>query len=431
MTRGSRNYLKMIIVRVVLGCFGMVMALALIELGLRFIPSERLDSIIERSSQRLQLYRLDPRIGWSLQPHAESVITTQEGLAIPIKINSLGLRDQEHSYEKPANHFRVLILGDSFAEAQDVYLEESFPYRVEQCLNQKLVQPTEVINGGVSGYNTADEYLFYLHEGVKYKPDLVLLVIYIGNDFSGLDRTTEERLVAGFGGYRFSFDKGRLRQTWISWESPHDNQTSTVELLLRRYSRFYRFLAHPESKIYWAYRNNLAELQQWLQAEAEEKQSIELQWSLYKHVNNFPDNPIVPLKMKQIWAVFQILIEQLNAKVQENGSQLAVIVIPVDYQTNQEVLEHAVKEYPILYNEDFNAEWRIDEPNSTIIRQMNRQSIPVLDLLSHFQAHHQAGGYSLYFEGIDEHLNRDGHKLMADVMCDWLIRNQSIHLPRH
>ena len=155
---------KSMLGKIVLGLSGIIIALLFIEVGLRLFPTEQLNSIVERTSQRLQLYRLDPRIGWVLKSNARSVHTTRDDLAIPIETNSLGLRDVERTYENQDNTFRILVIGDSFTEAIDVKLEESFPALVEQCLSQHLSQPVEVINGGVIGYNTGDEYLFFKND---------------------------------------------------------------------------------------------------------------------------------------------------------------------------------------------------------------------------------------------------------------------------
>ncbi|MBA3965437.1 MAG: hypothetical protein H0X47_06640 [Nitrospirales bacterium] len=49
--------------------------------------------------------------------------------------NSHGFRDYERTYEKPKDTFRILIFGDSYVEALQVPLEESFPALLEQKLN--------------------------------------------------------------------------------------------------------------------------------------------------------------------------------------------------------------------------------------------------------------------------------------------------------
>ncbi len=412
-------------------CLGIIGPLFFLELGLRLIPEEKLEAMTERTSQRLVLYRLDSRVGWTLRPNATSTITTKDNRAIPIQVNSQGLRDSEHSYEKPANTFRVLILGDSFAEAQDLYLEEAFPYLTEKCLNQKLAKSVEVINGGVSGYNTADEYLFYKNEGFKYNPDLVLLVFYVGNDLSGLIHTVEERLVAGFGGYQFTLNNGHLNQKWIDWANPYDGQTSAIELFLRRHSRLWRILAHPESKIYWAYQQQKENLRRWFQPnEAEEAQINILPWQYYLHVKDFSDNPVIPQNVKNVWAVLRAVIQQLQAEVRADRSELAIVVLPADYQVDQDALEHALEEMPFLEEKNFEVEWQIEQPNEAILRAMKQQAIPAFDLFSHFRAHEAAGGAPLYFDGFDQHLNREGHRVMAEAICGWLVDNQALQLPQ-
>jgi hypothetical protein len=431
-----KNRAKGVLARLALIGVGLMIALLAIEGGLRLIPSNYVDLIIERSSQRLQLYRLDSRIGWTPNPHAETVITTRDERSIPITMNSLGLRDSEHSYQKPPGVFRGLMLGDSFTEALDVHLTESYPYRVEACLGQQLAQPVEIINGGVSGYNTADEYLFYHYEGVRYNPDLVLLLLYVGNDFAGLERDiTKERLVAGFGGYRFSLEDGQLKKVWVSWETPADGQTPAGVLFLRNYSRLYRILAHPESKIYGWYRDTVND---WLQRLApsttgsdDDDETQSLPWHYYLHFKDFANNPASPPKLREIWAVFLAVIRQLRGEVEANRGQLVVVIIPTDYQVSPAIRDKVISRNPALSDEQVVAQWDLDEPNLTIVRELERQAIPVLDLLPYFEAHYEAGGADLYFEGfVDEHLNRDGQKLAADVICDWLMQNSLVHLSR-
>ena len=99
-------------------------------------------------------------------------------------INSHGFRDYERSYEKPKDTFRILVLGDSYVEALQVALQDSFTAILEKTLNENSTSTKfEVLNLGQSGFGTADEYMRYLNFGVQYSPDLVLLAFLTGNDF--------------------------------------------------------------------------------------------------------------------------------------------------------------------------------------------------------------------------------------------------------
>ena len=430
----NTRYLKNALALVALACLGIVVGLLLVEALLHFVPIDRLDSWVEGSTRR-QLYRLDPRIGWALQPNARTTHITRDDEVIQVETNSKGLRDDEHEYEKPAQVYRILILGDSFAEALDVPHVESFPYLVEQCLSQHLQTEVEIINGGVAGYGTAEQYLFYTYEGNKYNPDLVLLVAYPGNDLHDLARNDEHRLIRGFGGYRFSLDGDQLSQTWISWEEPYNEQLSPLQQVLRRYSRLYRIVNHPESKIKW-------QLDEWRQGARNQSQPNAVQnsearrpipWDMYSHVQDFPNNPIAPPQLKEVWSLFQVVVRQLETAVKADEGDFAVVIIPTEYQVHPTIREQTISNFSNIYEgtDSFEREWDISEPNLTMLTYLEGQAIQTLDLLPYFQAHDEAGGGLIYFDGgIPQHLNRDGQRLMSDIMCDWLIRNESIPLPR-
>lgn len=98
-------------------------------------------------------------------------------------INSFGLRDYEYRLlEKDNKTFRILCIGDSCTFGIGLDLEDTYPKQLE-CLLQNKYPGTkiEVINCGVSSYNTAYEYLFLKEEGLRYRSDLVILQ-YIYND---------------------------------------------------------------------------------------------------------------------------------------------------------------------------------------------------------------------------------------------------------
>jgi hypothetical protein len=143
-----------------------------------------------------EFYRLDQTRGYSLRPNASGWYR-KEGEAY-ISINSDGLRDEEHALTKPADTFRIAVIGDSYPEALSVSLEEAFWSVLEKKLEECNAFPgkkIEVLNFGVSGYGTAQE-LLTLHEQVwKYAPDLVMLTVTTNNDITdnvrALKRTEE------------------------------------------------------------------------------------------------------------------------------------------------------------------------------------------------------------------------------------------------
>lgn len=121
------------------------------------------------------LARYDPDLGWSKPPGAAATIQRPE-YRVRLQINAHGLRGPDRPYDKPPGVRRVLLLGDSITEGYSV--EEPYTLRsvLEALLNSRREGRFEVINGGTAGYSTDQEYLFYIGEGVRYEPDVVVLL---------------------------------------------------------------------------------------------------------------------------------------------------------------------------------------------------------------------------------------------------------------
>ncbi len=110
--------------------------------------------------------------GWSLKPDYAHRWQELEW-SVPYRTNRMGFRDQEHALAKPPGTFRILILGDSFAEGYGVREEE----RWSSLLRADLPGPVEVINLGVRGYDVPQEYRQFLLIGRHFRPDLVIQVL--------------------------------------------------------------------------------------------------------------------------------------------------------------------------------------------------------------------------------------------------------------
>jgi hypothetical protein len=112
--------------------------------------------------------------------HAHRPNSQERLMGVDVKINSKGLRDREIPYERAGSAPRILMLGDSFTEGWGVPFEETFSKRVERLYAARGTS-AEVINTGVGNYNTIMEVEYFLNEGYKYQPDIVVLN-YIPND---------------------------------------------------------------------------------------------------------------------------------------------------------------------------------------------------------------------------------------------------------
>ena len=86
-----------------------------------------------------------------------------------------GLRDRGFDYEKPEGVTRILMLGDSVTYGWGVAVEHTAAKRLARPLNASANGRFEVVNAGVGNDNTAMEMAWFLNEGVRYDPDLVVL----------------------------------------------------------------------------------------------------------------------------------------------------------------------------------------------------------------------------------------------------------------
>jgi hypothetical protein len=120
-----------------------------------------------------EVLEIDEKTGWTLMPGRTFTYRT-EGYSRST-INSLGMRDVERTVAKPANTYRIAVLGCSLTEGKQVDLDKTYCQLLEKRLN-KGNSPVkyEVLNFAVSAYSLGQEYLRLKHKALQFKPDLVI-----------------------------------------------------------------------------------------------------------------------------------------------------------------------------------------------------------------------------------------------------------------
>lgn len=140
---------------------GLVLGLTAAEIALRLLAG--------RPAARGHLVA-DPVLHHRLRPNAQTRVR-----GVPFVTSGQGLRDREYG-PKPADVFRVLMLGDSFTEGGGLALEDTVAKQVESALNRgRCARRIEVVNAGIGSYSPILEYLLLTREGFAFAPDLVVL----------------------------------------------------------------------------------------------------------------------------------------------------------------------------------------------------------------------------------------------------------------
>lgn len=181
-------------------------------------------------------YEPHPQLGWTLRPGLAAWFT-REGRSF-VRVNAAGMRDRDHALDKPQGVYRIAVLGDSYAEARQVAVEETFwallPERLARCGFQPGKR-IEVLNFGVSGYGTAQEYLLLESTAMRYRPDLVLLQFTNGNDVRNNSLALELEKDRPF----FTLEGGALRidRSFASKEDFLGRSSRSSELVRRATDR--------------------------------------------------------------------------------------------------------------------------------------------------------------------------------------------------
>lgn len=99
---------------------------------------------------------------------------------VPVRINSMGMRGGELDDFASAG-LRVVILGDSIAFGQGVLEPKTLSEQLKAYLSPLVPQHLGVVNLGIPGHNTCQEYARFQDDVVPLKPHAVVLV-YFEND---------------------------------------------------------------------------------------------------------------------------------------------------------------------------------------------------------------------------------------------------------
>jgi lysophospholipase L1-like esterase len=117
----------------------------------------------------------DVTLGWVGRPNLQTEVRFEPVFRHQVSTNSRGLRNRETPYARDARR-RILCVGDSFTWGLGVEGEDAFPARLERGL-----PGTEVVNAGVIGWGTAQEWLWLEGEGARYTPDILILGFHVSD----------------------------------------------------------------------------------------------------------------------------------------------------------------------------------------------------------------------------------------------------------
>jgi lysophospholipase L1-like esterase len=377
-----------------------------------------------------EFYSLDQSRGYALRPGAEGWYR-KEGEAY-VRINSDGLRDQEHSLTKPPDTIRIAVLGDSYPEALPVSLDDTFWWVMGKKLQQCDAFPgkkIEVLNFGVSGYGTAQELLTLREQVWKYSPDIVMLAVTTNNDITDNLRAlkkTDEIPYFIYGDNRLTLDDSfknsrafRLRQSGISrfgrWLRDHSRVVQAItqghhglKILLSSWrARRFQQAQPPATSPARANQTGETGQQPDLLSRSEELGTDNL-------VYLEPGNAV----WNDAWRVTEKLILEMRDEVNTRGAKFVVVTLSNGPQVlpNPELREAFKKRFGVT---------DLFYPDNRIKALGAREAIPVITLAPELQEFAQRNNVFLHGFGANPgngHWNATGQRvageLIAKKMCE-------------
>ena len=161
--------MKAILFRLAAVLISFAIVALLVEVALRLLAPHLGVAVNEKS----RFYRFDHELGWA---PIENITWGEKGDDF-VHQNQFGLRGPDDmQLKRTSGEKRTLVLGDSYVWGVGVSQEELFTTAEVHGTNEEL------INCGVSGYGTDQEYLFYLLRGQKFDVDQVVVAFTLYND---------------------------------------------------------------------------------------------------------------------------------------------------------------------------------------------------------------------------------------------------------
>lgn len=153
---------------------GMALGLALAEGAVRWLAADAISLLVK-----------DPVVGQRYRPgFARTIYVREADREIFERFNREGFRGPDYRIEHPPSPVRrIAVLGDSFIAGIGVDEGETFCRQLEKSA-ALAGEKWEVMNFGVSGFGTAQEYLVWRDIVRAYRPDIVVVCFFDGNDLA-------------------------------------------------------------------------------------------------------------------------------------------------------------------------------------------------------------------------------------------------------
>lgn len=369
MQMNVKKFLYKSSINFIVATFSVLFFLGIIELAVRFFSPQ------PRYYNPRYMLTVDADRGYKLTPGFQGKLRIPES-EVPISINSRGLRDREHA--EGYGGTTILGLGDSFAFGTGVEVEYIFLRKLEELLNKQQKQ-CRVINAGIPGYGTDQEYIFLKQEGLRYSPDLVIVNFYLNDVF---DNVSPKFTVIE--GYPVPSEKMKTMHHKFT-------MTSRLHIFLDEFHLYRLVLGRLSNVLRPLF------LEAVIKAKGRKGNRLDLYSTEYT------------AETERAWSVTKGYLKGINDIVKKRNGKVLLVYIPERQQVYSDQWDKMKRQFDVS-----DKEIDILRPNEILKKFCQIEGIPFLDLTVGLQQAVKSG-HNAYFT-MDPHLSREGHNIAAEII---------------
>lgn len=397
MQKIKRGGLKSLVINISITIFVVILMFLLLDIFVRIM-----------FPQYKQVHVYDDNFIHRLIPNSEKIEVMSEvdgGERIVIEINDLGFRNTVFSKNKTKQ--RIMVYGDSFIEGEFSQIDDTFSKKLEQKLNDKSGEDVEVINAGVMAYGP-DQISLRIKDEIKdYDPDLIILSLFVGNDYGDNIRDKIYRIEGNEivkNDYHISFYLRMRRKLATLFPS--------TAAYFHAFNQIKRGITNsqeiPEKYIESYVNRNQDDCREYLILEDNKINNVFGDRGDYDIVVD-PENSCSLYKIK----LMEKIIEEIKKTTLENDVELLVLIIPGRLVVDDHLFKKMIaREYP-----NFNRSLLTDITSELV----EKQNINFINLYPYFLEKNINS--SFYFIG-DGHWNKEGQDFASQIVAENILQKE-------
>ncbi len=150
-----------------------ILLLILVFFVLILVISEFVLRVFPVYGTKIRCTKYDELVGVALYPNSTTIYSNREGDFVKRKVNSWGYLDEEREREKKEGVYRIGFFGDSYVEAMQVPLKDTFFRIIQQRLYGHNI---ECLAFAISGRGVLQSYLDFGRRAEEFDIDLAVYV---------------------------------------------------------------------------------------------------------------------------------------------------------------------------------------------------------------------------------------------------------------